>query len=367
MRWALACDNEERRQAIRTAVANSGTGAVLDVCRTADAVAQVAQSHADLVLLAPDGSIEDKIPWLREIAEVAGCDVIVVGAASQARTVMQVLDAGISRFVDHQDVEARLPEALQSLAKNPAKRPQRGRVICVAGAGGGSGASTIVANLAVAMNRGAQAIAIDLRLEAGDLASLLDLQCQHSIADFCELEERMESEMFENCLAEHKTGVRLLAAPRRLSDICKVTSSGVRRALCMARQRCAYVIVDVGQPHRPEHAEAIRLAETIVVVMCLDFTALRQTQRILDYLDDLKIDRQKVKIVVNRRGRPGELRVSEVESALGVSAICLLPDDPKRIVWANNQGTPVVEWKPRSRISRSLVDLARSMNGSVVH
>ena len=367
MHWALACDNDELRQAIRTAVSNSGTGAVLDVCPSADAVAQVAQSHADLVLLAPEGSIEDKIPWLHEVVEVAGCDVIVVGVASHARTVMQVLDAGISRFIDREDVEADLPTVLGALAKNPTRRPQRGRVICVAGAGGGSGASTIVANLAVAMNRNARAIAIDLRLEAGDLASLLDLQCQHSIADFCELEEQMESEMFENCLSEHKTGVRLLAAPQRLSDIAKVTPSGVRRALCMARQRCSYVIVDVGQPHRPEHAQAIRLSESIVVAMCLDFAALRQTQRILNYLDDLKIDRQRVKIVVNRRGRPGELRVSEVESALGVSAICMLPDDPKRIVPANNKGTPVVEWKPRSRISRSLVDLARSMNGSVEH
>lgn len=135
----------------------------------------------------------------------------------------------------------------------------------------------------------------------------------------------------------------------------------------MAQQRCSYVIVDLGQPHRPEHAQAIQLAETIVVAMCLDFTALRQTQRILDYIDDLKIDRKRVKIVVNRRGRPGELRVSEIESALGMSAFCMLPDDPKRIVSANNKGTPVVEMKPRSRISRGLVDLARSMNGFVEH
>ena len=367
MRWVLACDNPELRQAISTAVSRSGSGAVLDVCRTADAAEQVAQSHADLVLLAPDGSIEGEIPWLHEIVEVAGCDVVVVGVASQARTVMQVLDAGISRFVDREDLEASLPTALQALAKNPTKRPQRGRVICVAGAGGGSGASTIVANLAVAMNRSSQAIAIDLRLEAGDLASLLDVQSQHSIADFCELEAQMDSDMFENCLTEHKTGVQLLAAPPRLSDVAKVTPSGVRRALCMAQQRCSYVIVDLGQPHRPEHAQAIQLAETIVVAMCLDFTALRQTQRILDYIDDLKIDRKRVKIVVNRRGRPGELRVSEIESALGMSAFCMLPDDPKRIVSANNKGTPVVEMKPRSRISRGLVDLARSMNGFVEH
>ena len=240
-------------------------------------------------------------------------------------------------------------------------------MICVAGAGGGSGASTIVANLAVAMNRNSQAIAIDLRLEAGDLASLLDVPCPHSIADFCELEEQMDADMFENCLSEHKTGVQLLAAPPRLSDIAKVTPSGVRRALCMAQQRCSYVIVDLGQPHREVHAQALHLAETVVVAMCLDFSALRQTQRILEYLDDIKIDRKHVKIVVNRRGRPGELRVTEIESALGMSAFRTLPDDPKRIVSANNKGTPVVEMKPRSRISRGLVDLARSMNGFVEH
>ncbi len=364
MRWILACDSSVTRQAVGTAVSNCGSGATLQVCRIGDTADQVAQRQPDLVLLAPDGSIESHIAWIREVVEVSGCDILLLGYVREAKTVLQVLDAGVSRFVDREDLEVSLPAALQGLSKNPAKRPQRGHIICVAGAGSGSGASTIVANLAVAMNRASQgAIAFDLRLEAGDLASLLDIQTRYSIADFCELQERMDANMFDNCLSNHKTGVQLLAAPHRLSDVAKVTSRGVRRALCMARQRCSYVIVDLGQPHRTVHAQALYLAETIVVAMCLDFTALRQTQRILDYLDDLQIPRERIKLVVNRRGRPGELRVAEVESALGVSACCLLPEDPRRILSANNKGTPVVEMNPRSRISRGLFDLARSVNG----
>jgi len=289
---------------------------------------------------------------------------LLVGYATHARTVLQVLDAGVSRFVDREELEISLPAALQALANNPSKPAKRGRVICVAGAGSGSGGSTIVANLVVAMNHSSDgAIAVDLRLESGDLASLLGVQTRYSIADFCDQQNRMDSNMFDSCLSQNKTGIRLLAAPSRLSDVEKVSPHGVRRALCMARQRSSYVIVDLGQPHRPAHAQACYLAETVVVAMCLDFTALRQTKRILDYLEDLKIARERVKLVVNRRGRPGELRVAEVESALGMPASCLLPDDPRRIVSANNQGTPVVEMKPRSRISRSLFELARSMNG----
>lgn len=368
MRWILACDSQETRQVVSTAVSNSRSGATLQVCRSVDASNQVAQTQPDLVLLAPDGSIERHIPLIREIVELAGCDVLLVGYASEAKTVLQALDAGISRFVDRNELDVSLPTALQALSKNLVNRPQRGHVICVAGAGSGSGASTIVANLAVAMNHSSRgAIAVDLRLEAGDLASLLDVQPRYSIADFCDLQDRMDDNMFDGCLSPHKTGIHLMAAPTRLSDVAKVTPRGVRRALCRARQRCTYVIVDLGQPHRPEHEQGLYLAETIVVAMCLDFTALRQTQRILDYLDDLQISRERVKLVVNRRGRPGELKVAEVESTLGMSATCLIPDDPRRILSANNNGTPVVEMKPRSRVSRGLFDLARSVNGFVDH
>ncbi len=365
MRWILACDNQEIGRAISTAVSSTDSGVKLHLCRSREAAAEIAQSRPDLVLLAPDDSIDSRMAWIREIVEVASCDVLVVGHATDAKSVLHVLDAGVTRFVDIDELDASLPAALRAIAKQPSKRQQRGRIICVAGAGGGSGASTIVANLAVAMNRSKPTIAIDMRLEAGDLASLLNIHAKHSIADFCKLEGQMDSDMFENCLSVHESGVQVLTAPEKLSEIGAVTPSGVRRALCMAQQLATYVIVDLGQPHRPEHAQALHLAETIVIAMCLDFTALRQTRRVLDYLEDLQIPRDRVQIVVNRSGRPGELRPSEVESALGMRAHCLLPDDPKRIVSANNKGTPVVDMKPRSRISRGLVELARSMNGFV--
>ena len=220
MRWTLACDSRETRQVLSTAVSNSGSGATLELCSSVDAANQVARTQPDLVLLAPDGSIESHIPWIREVVEVAGCDVLLVGYATHARTVLQVLDAGVSRFVDREDLEISLPAALQALSNNPGKRLKRGRVICVAGAGSGSGASTIVANLAVAMNRSSDgAIGVDLRLEAGDLASLLGVQTRYSIADFCDQQSRMDSNMFESCLSKNQTGVQLLSAPSRLSDV----------------------------------------------------------------------------------------------------------------------------------------------------
>jgi pilus assembly protein CpaE len=368
MQWILACDSHETCQAVSTAISNSGSGATLQRCASTDAASQVAQRQPDLVLLASDESIESQLPWIREIVEVAGCDVLLIGHASNARIVLQVLDAGVSRFVDRDELEVSLPAALQALAKQPGKPTSRGHIICVAGAGSGSGASTVVANLAVAMNHSpAGAIAVDLRLEAGDLASLLDVQARYSIANFCDLQDRMDANMFDSCLATHQTGAQLLAAPPRLSEVAKVTPRGVRRALCMARQRSSYVIVDLGQPHRPEHAQALYLAETVLIVMCLDFTALRKTQGMLDYLEQLNIPRERVKLVVNRRGRPGELRVAEIQSALGMTATFLLPEDRRRILSANNQGTPVVEMKPRCRISRSLFEVARSINGFVDH
>ncbi|NND98341.1 MAG: hypothetical protein HKN47_13545, partial [Pirellulaceae bacterium] len=191
MRWILACDCKETHQAMGTAVSNSGSGATLHTCPVDQASDQVARTQPDLVLLAPGGAIERHLAWIAEVVEVAACDVLVIGTASEARTVIQVLDAGVARFVDRNDLDTSLPAALAAVAKMPGKATHRGRVICVAGAGSGSGASTIVANLAVAMNRGSRnSIAVDLRLEGGDLASLLDIQARHSIADFCEQESR---------------------------------------------------------------------------------------------------------------------------------------------------------------------------------
>src|SRR5207249_1098720 len=97
------------------------------------------------------------------------------------------------------------------------------------------------------------------------------------------------------------------------------------------------------------------------------FTSLRNTQRTMAYLTDLGVSLEKVHLVVNRYGQPKEVPPAKAEEALNQKIAFYIPDEPKTINRANNNGVPVVLESPSARVSRSVAQLAFSINGRHRH
>jgi pilus assembly protein CpaE len=229
---------------------------------------------------------------------------------------------------------------------------------------GGSGSSTIAVNVATVLAREHQKTALlDLKLEAGDLSALLDLKPTHTLGDLCQDVGRMDRSLFERSLARHASGVHLLAPPRHLADVRHVTPEGIRQVLTLARAAFPYVIVDLDHSYREEQAQVLRLADIILLVLRLDFAALRNARRTLDHLTDLGVDREKLRLVINRYGQAKEVPAARAEEALGVKIFHYVPDDPKTVNRANNNGVPLVLEAPSARVSRSVAKLAANVNG----
>ena len=101
----------------------------------------------------------------------------------------------------------------------------------------------------------------------------------------------------------------------------------------------------------------------ILLVLRLDFTCLRNTRHALEYLKELGVDPERVRLVANRHGQPKEVPAATAEEALGVKIFHLVPEDAKSVNRANNNGVPLVLENPRAKVSRSLTALAHSING----
>jgi pilus assembly protein CpaE len=123
------------------------------------------------------------------------------------------------------------------------------------------------------------------------------------------------------------------------------------------------VIIDLDHSFRDEQLQALRQADLILLVLRLDFTSLRNARRTLDYLEQLGVDPQRLRLVVNRYGQPKEIPVTKAEEALGRKVFHCVPDDPKTVNRANNSGIPAVLESPAAKVSKSVTRLAFSING----
>jgi pilus assembly protein CpaE len=290
----------------------------------------------------------------RRVAE----GILAVGPATDTKLVLRALREGASEYLDQTDLRPELTGALQRRDTTE----KVGRVIAVLAPSGGSGGSTIAANVAtiLAQNHSGCAL-IDLNLQTGDLVAFLDLKPAYTLADLCQNAERLDHSLLQGCLARHASGVQLLAAPARIAEAARVTPAAVELVLSLAVKHFPYVVVDLDHSYRAEQLAAMRRADVILLVLRLDFISLRNTRRALDSFQESGIPRERVRVVANRCGQPGEISSAQAEESLGIKISHSIPEDQKTVNRAVNNGVPLVLQSSSARISRALVELATSL------
>jgi pilus assembly protein CpaE len=334
---------------------------------------RVAESRPDLVILvlAPDPA--RALTTLAEVRAAVPGKVLAVGPDDDPKLILRALRAGADDFVLDTELDSELSDALVRLSTDARAGAAAGKTLAVLAASGGSGASTVAVNLAAALAKEhGGSVLIDLKLETGDLADLLDLRPPHTLADLCGGMGPPDRAMFDQSLAAHRSGVQLLASPRRQASILRapgsgagepVTADGVRQVLAFARAARPYVVVEVSPTFREEQVQALKAADAVLLVLRLDFPSLRNARRALEHLELVGVSRDKVRVVANRHGQPHALSQAEAEKALGLKLYHLVPDDPKVMNQAANVGEPAVVGAPRSASAKSLQALAVGLNG----
>jgi pilus assembly protein CpaE len=324
----------------------------------------LAQGRPDLVVFSLLPDPERALAILAELRPMMPSSCLVVGPTSDPRLVVRALRCGATDYVDEADLETELGNALDRIRTEMPDQAEAGRTIALLSPNGGSGSSTLAVNVATLLAKEHKtSLLVDLNLEAGDLATLLDLKPVHTLADLCQNAARMDRTMLERSLVKHQSGVHLLAPPRMFNETAQVTAEGVRQAINLGRTLFPYVVVDLDRTFREQQVQVLTQADLILVVLRLDFVAVRNTQRYLEHLERLGIARERVRVVVNRYGQAKEVPAAKAEEALGVKIFHYIPDDPKTINRANNNGIPAVLETPSARVCRSLATLAVNVNG----
>ena len=235
-----------------------------------------------------------------------------------------------------------------------------GRVIVVTSAKGGSGVSSVAANLALALALTTEltTVACDLDLQYGDLPMLLDLQPTSTLADLVrEIALDGDHAAPEAHLLHDPSGLRLLASPPSPVEGLRVDETAVRSAISRLRSMFDVLVVDVPPGFGDPAIAALLMATRIVLVVSPDVPTLRRTRAFLDVLSDLEIPVSRVLTVLNPV--TGALRVSRerAEQLLDRRFAVQLPHAPELFDRAVTAGNPVVRIEPVGEAARAFLRL----------
>jgi pilus assembly protein CpaE len=291
-----------------------------------------------------------------------GLQVVVLMAGKEA-DLLRYLRMGASEFLLSPFNADQIQAAIDRLAKmNPrgAGRMDQAKVLCVMPAKGACGASTIACNLAYQWKRmGSKRILLaDLDPLTGTQGFLLKLKSPYSFVDAVSQNVTLDGDVWR-ALVTTTNGVDVLLSPENPVDALH-GSQDATALVEFSRQSYDTVILDANGAYGDWSLTLARLCDELILVATNELPALQAAQRVLAYLDRNRVDRSKVRLIINRYNREVGLSREMIETALHTDIFHLIPSDYEAVQKALIEGKQI---PPSSSFGRSLIALADRLAG----
>lgn len=320
------------------------------------------QTQPDIVFYHSADSVELDCKAVARLRASTRAEIAVVGAMSQPRDVLELVRSGATDCLQDSQQFCDDLTALVSRMSGRSRPRKRGKIVSVVPVSGGCGASTVAINLCatLAKHQGKTAL-VELNSHGGDSAAMLNLRPQHTLAELCASPVDVDVEMLEKSLADHPSGIRLLASPSPWNRTAPITREAALHILGLSARLSSHVLVDLQDMFREEEFAVVQTSDLVLLVLRLEFPCLLRTERMLAFFEEQGVEPNRVKLVVNRHDKNCQLRASQVIQALGRPIDHYLPDDYATATLCSSVGNPVVTEAPLSRLAVAYATMVDSL------
>jgi pilus assembly protein CpaE len=306
---------------------------------------------------------------LTEIREYTNAPVVLLTESSEAAILDEALDADIDDVVLASQPAERLAFTVRKAARATvhqieASRQRQARVITVFSPKGGTGKTVISTNLATAIAKydGARTLLLDLDLQFGDAAIMLNVEPEHTLHDLAAAPGTLDAEKLGGYVVRHApSGLDVLAAPLRPEEGEVVTDQKVEHLLQVARPVYDVIVVDTSPSFHGAMLSALDRTDVLLLVAAPEVPTLKNVRLGSETLRRLAFPPERVKLVLNRSDPAVGMRKPDIEAALSMPVSYELPTDPGVPV-AVNEGTPLTLSSPGSAFALAV----RSMSASLL-
>ncbi|HSK18058.1 MAG TPA: AAA family ATPase [Longimicrobiales bacterium] len=296
---------------------------------------------------------------------------VAAGPAPSPELLMNAMQAGVSEYLTKPLTQESLSGALERMERKLGAAGgvvhEPGKLLAFFSAKGGSGSSTVAANLAIHLHQltDKRVLLLDLDLELGEIALFLGVQPRFNFVDLVHNFHRLDAELLASYIERHESGVHLLSAPFHPEKVEAVSGDQIRQILKFLKHNYDYVVVDTPRSFSPAATAAFEQSDAIYIVTAVDLPSLRNIKRSLPLLERITGAQLKdrVRLVVNRYHPDNVISLEEVHRTLGLNVHWKLSNDYEAVINSINAGKPLMSDNRNSAVKNDLRALGAEIAG----
>ena len=347
----FATDNDQRAvlQALvdGTSVARSAYANPAMPLAASDPIIRKTQALAPDVILV-DITADAVTSALRAIEllhqELPDAAIFAVGPMTQPQLIVGAMRAGVREFIERPTTTNDLLDAfvrLTATRRKPGRETSRGKVFTVVNAKGGSGATTVAVNLALALQSIHHSTALVDLAPLGHCALHLNLKPMFTVSDALTNLHRLDASLLDSFMARHDRGLQVLAGPA-IPTAIEPSASDFARLFDTLVGLFHYIVVDASSRLDSATRLVSNLSEKIMLIAHADVASLWSAGRVAQYLGESG-SRDRFGLVLNRYRKVAGFNEADTEAAIGAPVLWRIPNQYFAVSTAIDRGVPVIE------------------------
>ncbi|MBO9607689.1 MAG: septum site-determining protein MinD [Paenibacillaceae bacterium] len=241
-----------------------------------------------------------------------------------------------------------------------------GEAIVITSGKGGVGKTTTSANIGTALALlGKKVVMVDTDIGLRNLDVVMGLENRiiYDLVDVADGRCRLPQALIK----DKRFDELYLLPAAQTKDKDAISPESVRSIVLELKKDFDFVVIDCPAGIEQGFKNAVAGADRAIVVTTPEHAAVRDADRVIGLLENLRIERPK--LIINRiranMVRKGEmLDIDEICSVLAIDLLGIVPDD-EYVIKAANTGEPTV-MNPSSRAAIAYRNMARRMLGDTV-
>lgn len=249
-----------------------------------------------------------------------------------------------------------------------APREGGGQLVALCSPKGGVGKSVLAANVGALIaveNPELRVALIDLDLQFGDQAVLLDLERTRSILDLLSVVGELTSDALQTAVIVHPSGLRVLLPPAEPEQADLVDEKSVREILLAFRRYHDLVLVDTSSRLSEVTLMALEQADQILLVCTPDVLSIWKARAFLGLCEGMGVSKDSVRLVINRTSGRSEIQPAELRELFADRPWVEIPADFFALQAYINSGRPMLRENSRGPIAKGLRALSKGILSGV--